>query len=85
MQADKVDKLKDFIKRRAQLLGITVDEVMREADNEDKPEFLKAAESRAARQGLSPDEVLQRDEARLRAPARLLARQTASDRLHDAP
>ena len=69
MQADKVDKLKDFIKRRAQLLGITVDEVLREADNEDKPEFLKAAESRAARQGLSPDEVLVRDEERLRAPA----------------
>jgi hypothetical protein len=65
----RTDKLKDFIKRRADLLGITVDEVMREADTEDKPEFLKAAESRAARQGLSPDEVLQRDEDRLRAPA----------------
>jgi hypothetical protein len=46
-----------------------VDEVMREDDTEAKPEFLKAAESRAARHGISPDQVLLLDTARLRAPA----------------
>jgi hypothetical protein len=60
------ERLTEFIKRRAKRLGISVDDVLREG--EERPEFLKAAETRAARQGLTTGEVLERDLERLQGP-----------------